>query len=288
MSQCDADEEQAEPVQLTETQLEECKAAFAMFDKDGDGTVTTDELATVMRSMGQNPSDAEVEQMINDVDKDGSGSVDFEEFLVLMGSYMQGADPENDLRESFKVFDKDGNGFISATELRHVMTNLGEKLTEAEVDEMILEADLDGDGQINFEEFREAFSLFDKDGDGSIPTAELGTVLRALGQNPSASELKQMINEVDQDGDGTVDFPEFLVLLVRKMKEAGGETEMREAFRVFDRDGNGMITAAELRNAMYNLGEKLTDEEIDEMIKEADMDGDGQLNYQEFTSILRK
>ncbi|OWF56440.1 Calmodulin-5 [Mizuhopecten yessoensis] len=138
------------------------------------------------------------------------------------------------------------------------------------------------------DEFREAFSLFDKDGDGSIPTAELGTVLRALGQNPSASELKKMINEVDADGDGTVDFPEFLILLVRKMTEAGGETEMKETFKVFDRDGNGMVTAAEIRNVMYNLGEKLTDEEIDEMIKEADEDGDGQLNYKEFTSILRK
>src|SRR5690242_11259047 len=53
---------------------------------------------------------------------------------------------------AFKVFDKDGNGFISAAELRHVMTNLGEKLTDEEVDEMIREADIDGDGQINYEE----------------------------------------------------------------------------------------------------------------------------------------
>ena len=51
----------------------------------------------------------------------------------------------------FLVFDKDGNGFISAAELRHVMTNLGEKLTDEEVDEMIREADIDGDGQINYE-----------------------------------------------------------------------------------------------------------------------------------------
>ena len=56
-------------------------------------------------------------------------------------------------QEAFKVFDKDGNGFISAAELRHVMTNLGEKLTEDEVDEMIKEADFDGDGQVNYDEF---------------------------------------------------------------------------------------------------------------------------------------
>ena len=66
---------------------------------------------------------------------------------------MQDTDTEEELIEAFKVFDRDGNGFISAAELRHVMTNLGEKLTDEEVDEMIREADVDGDGQINYEEF---------------------------------------------------------------------------------------------------------------------------------------
>ncbi|NWR70972.1 CAM2B protein, partial [Centropus unirufus] len=154
-------------------------------------------------------------------------------------------------------------------------------------------------------EFKEAFSLFDKDGDGTITTKELGTVMRSLGQNPTEAELQDMINEVDADGkillinnlikclkcilsnksnclpgNGTIDFPEFLTMMARKMKDTDSEEEIREAFRVFDKDGNGYISAAELRHVMTNLGEKLTDEEVDEMIREADIDGDGQVNYE--------
>uniref|UniRef100_A0A8B9X5N6 Calmodulin 3 n=1 Tax=Bos mutus grunniens TaxID=30521 RepID=A0A8B9X5N6_BOSMU len=131
-------------------------------------------------------------------------------------------------------------------------------------------------------EFKEAFSLFDKDGDGTITTKELGTVMRSLGQNPTEAELQDMINEVDADGNGTIDFPEFLTMMARKMKDTDSEEEIREAFRVFDKDGNGYISAAELRHVMTNLGEKLTDEEVDEMIREADIDGDGQVNYEVF------
>ena len=135
-------------------------------------------------------------------------------------------------------------------------------------------------------EFKEAFALFDKDGDGTITTKELGTVMRSLGQNPTEAELQDMINEVDVDGNGTIDFPEFLSLMARKMKDTDTEEELIEAFKVFDRDGNGLISAAELRHVMMNLGEKLTDEEADEMIREADIDGDGHINYEEFVRMM--
>ena len=139
--------------ELTEEQIAEFKEAFSLFDKDGDGKITTKELGTVMRSLGQNPTEAELQDMINEVDQDKNGSIEFEEFLNLMARKIQDTDTEEEIREAFKVFDKDNNGFISAAELRHVMTNLGEKLTEEEVEEMIREADVDGDGQINYEEF---------------------------------------------------------------------------------------------------------------------------------------
>ncbi|KAH3713721.1 calmodulin-A-like [Dreissena polymorpha] len=135
-------------------------------------------------------------------------------------------------------------------------------------------------------EFKEAFTLFDKDADGTITTRELGTVMRSLGQNPTETELQAMINEVDADGNGTIDFPEFLTMMAKKMKDCDSEEEIREAFRVFDKDGNGQISASELRHVMTKIGEKLTDEEVDEMIKEADVDGDGQVNYEEFVQMM--
>ena len=96
------------------------------------------------------------------------------------------------------------------------------------------------------------------DGDGTITTRELGTVMRSLGQNPTEAELQDMINEVDADGNGTIDFPEFLTMMARKMKDTDSEEEIKEAFKVFDKDGNGFISAAELRHVMTNLGKSIS------------------------------
>ncbi|PBC26064.1 Calmodulin [Apis cerana cerana] len=135
-------------------------------------------------------------------------------------------------------------------------------------------------------EFKEAFMLFDKDEDGTITMAELGVVMRSLGQRPSETELRDMVNEVDQDGNGTIEFNEFLQMMSKKMKGADGEDELREAFRVFDKNKDGLISSKELRHVMTNLGEKLSEEEVDDMIKEADLDGDGMVNYEDLFEKL--
>ncbi|KAI4329967.1 hypothetical protein MLD38_028287 [Melastoma candidum] len=136
-------------------------------------------------------------------------------------------------------------------------------------------------------DFKETFTLFDEDGDGCIATGELGAVMTSLGQTPTEPELRDMINSVDANQNGTIDFPEFLDLMAQKLKDnTESEAELKEAFKVFDKDQDGFISAAELRLAMMNLGEKLTDEEVKEMIREVDMDGDGQVNYEEFARMM--
>jgi calmodulin len=95
-----------------------------------------------------------------------------------------------------------------------------------------------------------------------------------------------MIKEVDANGDGTIDFPEFLNLMAKKMQDTDTEDDLKEAFKVFDKDNDGYISAAELRHVLTNIGEKLSDEEVDEMIREADIDGDGQINYEEFVKMM--
>ncbi|KAF1804504.1 hypothetical protein V8B55DRAFT_1499840 [Mucor lusitanicus] len=135
-------------------------------------------------------------------------------------------------------------------------------------------------------EYRESFALFDKNGDGAIDVEELGQVMRSLNQEPTNEELKDMINDVDSDNNGRIDFNEFLTIMSRMKGNDETENDLLEAFKVFDKDQDGSITQDELRSVMSNLGQKLSSQELDEMIKEADIDGDGKINYKEFVKMM--
>eukprot|EP00928_Gymnodinium_smaydae_P090485 TRINITY_DN74279_c0_g1_i1.p1 TRINITY_DN74279_c0_g1~~TRINITY_DN74279_c0_g1_i1.p1 ORF type:complete len:150 (-),score=52.92 TRINITY_DN74279_c0_g1_i1:65-514(-) len=135
-------------------------------------------------------------------------------------------------------------------------------------------------------EFKEAFSLFDKDKSGNISASELGQVMKQLGQSATQAEVKAMVDEIDADGSGEIDFPEFLSLMARKMKDTSTEEEIIEAFRVFDKDHTGYIARPEFRKVLLEYGEKLTDAEADEIEKDADPDGDGKINYEELVKMM--
>ena len=135
-------------------------------------------------------------------------------------------------------------------------------------------------------EWKDAFTLFDKDGDGTISDEELGIVMRSLGQNPTEQELQDLIAEHDVDGNGFIDFAEFLTLMSKISKDIDAEEELVEAFKVFDRDGDGRISKKELKHSFKLLGEKITSDEIDQMINYADQDGDQKINYEEFVKMM--
>jgi centrin-1 len=137
-------------------------------------------------------------------------------------------------------------------------------------------------------EIKEAFDLFDTDGSGSIDSKELKVAMRALGFEPRKEEIKRMISEVDKDGSGTIEYPEFEEMMAVKIAERDPREEIIKAFKLFDEEGTGKISFKNLKRVARDLGETLSDEEIQEMIDEADRDGDGEVSLEEFIRVMKK
>ena len=110
--------------------------------------------------------------------------------------------------------------------------------------------------------------------------------MRSLGQSVTESDLKDMISEVDADNSGTLDFAEFLTMMVRKIRGVDVQEEIASAFRSFDDDGSGTIDASELKSILTQIDDKLSADDIKAMMAEADVDGDGSINYEEFANML--
>ena len=128
----------------------------------------------------------------------------------------------------------------------------------------------------------------DKDSSGTISTVELLHVLRAMGQNPSEEELNGIIMEIDIDGSGTIDFEEFVSLMKDKALQVDVDSDIREAFRMFDRNKDGYIDMAELKKMFALVGGLFSREEMEDFMNEADKDGNGKIDYEEFIKILKK
>ncbi|KAL7549138.1 hypothetical protein ACHAWF_012407 [Thalassiosira exigua] len=138
------------------------------------------------------------------------------------------------------------------------------------------------------QEIREAFDLFDTDGSGTIDAKELKVAMRALGFEPSKEEIRKLISQIDKDGSGTVDFNEFLTMMTTKMGERDSREEIIKAFRLFDDDETGKISFRNLKRVAMELGESITDEELQEMVDEADRSGTGEVCQEDFVRIMEK
>ncbi|CAF0810181.1 unnamed protein product [Brachionus calyciflorus] len=135
--------------------------------------------------------------------------------------------------------------------------------------------------------FEDTFQIFDKDCDGFITLIEIRTVMNSLGFFPGDDLIRKSIQDIDNDNSGTVDFEEFICMMSKFRKTAKElDDELKEIFKIFDKNKDGFIDYAELKDVLVRLGENITDDEVMDMIKEADVDGDKKVSYNEFRSIL--
>ncbi|KAA0192412.1 Calmodulin [Fasciolopsis buskii] len=137
---------------LTRAQLVDIRSAFHFFDTNGDGLITTEELATAMQYLGLQASNSDLLNMIKQADEDGNGCIDFKEFVRMMTEYYSQMAKTMDIyKRVFAEFDNNGDGFIDPDELKLIMSSVGESLSDKDLDEMIKEADKDGDGKVSFQ-----------------------------------------------------------------------------------------------------------------------------------------
>ncbi|ERL84227.1 hypothetical protein D910_01815 [Dendroctonus ponderosae] len=268
------------------------KKAFDTFDVEKKGSIGTQMVRTIFAMLGITTTEQILNEIIAEVDTDGSGELEFEEFVTLAAKFMVEEDAEamqQELKEAFRLYDKEGNGYISTKTLKEILKELDDKLTNDELDMIIAEIDTDGSGTVDFDVLKNAFDTFDVEKKGSIGVVMIGTILSMLGVQTTDKMLAEIIAEVDEDGSGELEFAEFVTLASRFMVEEDAEAmqqELKEAFRLYDKEGNGYITTSTLKEILKELDDKLTSDELDMIITEIDTDGSGTVDYDEFMEVM--
>jgi Ca2+-binding EF-hand superfamily protein len=139
-------------------------------------------------------------------------------------------------------------------------------------------------------EIKEAFDLFDSDKSGEIDTSELKQALNNLGIDAKNQTLQNMINDIDKNASGTIDFDEFIEMMTAKMSDKDTREDLEKVFRLFigDDDKADKIELKHLRRVAKELNENMSDDELQEMINRADTDKDGKVSFEEFYAIMTK
>lgn len=138
---------------LTDAQIKNAKECFDQFDKKGEEKIKIGEIANVFKKMGQNISAEMLETFEEDIDEEGTGFIDWDEFQLVYRKKIQAEEDERELKECFRVLDKERKGEVNVNEIRYILKALGDDLTEEEIDDMIADVDTDGSGWVDYDEF---------------------------------------------------------------------------------------------------------------------------------------
>ena len=136
-------------------------------------------------------------------------------------------------------------------------------------------------------EIHDVFNMMDANGDGYIDPDDLRITMNTLGYELNASEIQRLVMELDPENTGKIDMKNFADLIRQKMTEKDHIEQIQMAFEMLDTDKKGKITFSDLKKVAKELGENITDQELHEMINEADQDNDGEISFEEFVSVIR-
>ena len=138
---------------ISKNKTKEYKKIFEMFDSNKDGFVNSEELSNIFKLLDINVSNEEIKEIIEENELEGNEQINFENFISIVNKREKDFDNEETIIKAFKVCDKEGNGLININELKSIFLNVGNNLSEAEINELLMETDSDMDGFINYEEF---------------------------------------------------------------------------------------------------------------------------------------
>jgi len=197
------------------------------------------------------------ELQFNAIDKDKSGSLNFEEFMILYDKLMTDPDIPEEMKKGAKASER-------------------EKLSKEDLPQLTEE---------QLAEYQQAFDIFDTDKSGAIDADELGAAMKKLGVTLKPADLKKMIKVVDIDGNGEIDFNEFILF----MKSMNSQQELKMAFKSFDVDSDGKISRDDLRVFLEKIeGTVPGDDILDEMMKVGDPKGNGYVSFNHFRKLIKE
>merc|ERR1719204_2705515 len=250
------------------------KAAFKRLDANGDGQICRDELRSGMKL-----GDADLDVVFALGDLDGDGEISLGEFIRVMSPLTATALARfrntftaiEDVVSAFRIIDSNNGGALSKVELEAGMNSFGKKFTQLEIDSVFSLADVNSDGEINYDE-----------------------LVAGLGGDYTANEIDAIFAMGDTDQDGQISFLEFSKIMLPSCQEALNKfwkcfrsvSSVRDAFKKFDIDGDGQISRQEVMQGSSSAGLRLSSEEVDTLFILGDKDGNGQIDFSEFAQIM--